>query len=292
MNRSLPPYRGSASLYQILPYKLGSKLISIACRSGLVGIALLKRKRLIKAFFNAISIDCSHSALAECFSVSIMGSWRLVALARLSHQQQQSWVHVKGIEHLHNAYKSNGRVIVINSHYGMTRWVPINLAQEGFFVHSLEARDLLTHLKIPEAKQIKVRELAKKDVFLAKEAFLAKKALVAGKVLHMAADGFDGLSKIQLPFLGRTRGFATGFAEFALNSEAQVIPVFVLLKLNGHIEVEYLPPLSTGSETLSANEKTHHLVEQYAHLLEQRTAEHAPQIRWYHMQRFLQLSAE
>jgi KDO2-lipid IV(A) lauroyltransferase len=117
----------------------------------------------------------------------------------------------------------------------------------------------VTVLDISDDRTLHVRELQQ-----------AQRALRRGAFLHTAGDAYGGRSGLVLPFGGRTRRFATGFASLALLTGVPAIPVFATIEVDGRIRVEILAPLSPEPDDGRPEDRVASLVRSYARLLEAR----------------------
>ena len=103
----------------------------------------------------------------------------------------------------------------------------------------------------------------------------------------MNGDWNWGNGGLPLPFHGRSFHFKAGFAELAVNTDAEVIPIFISLKPTGHFHVAFLEPLNRGDPGINREKRIESLVQQFAELLERQWAQEPANVAWKVMRRFL-----
>jgi lauroyl/myristoyl acyltransferase len=187
------------------------------------------------------------------------------------------WLKLKGLDKLQRRLDEGRRVVVVNSHLGAFQCVPVVLARLGRRVASVECADVFPILKVKRPDGLTVLPTA--AAFLARPALLAKRFLQAQGLVCLAADGYNGLSGLVLPFFGRQRRFASGFAELAVDCGALAIPVLAPVDERGRVELEFLDPLEEevplpGSGTTARRPRVESLIRRYARLLEDSWREH------------------
>lgn len=245
------------------------------------------RGRVVNRFLDATgSTADEEQALIQSLICGKLVAWRMTALSRAHDKGANKWVHIDGAEHVENAYRRNKRVIVIGSHQGFARFVSQILSRMGYHLQLMATGHFYGGLDLPEWKNISTQQLGKSP-FLAKEVFVALKAIKAGKIFHTMADGMQGKAVLNLPLLGRLRGFTKSYAELAISSDADVIPVFTRMELSGHIEVIFCPPLDKGTEDMAGEDRVSMMVQQYVSLLSDVYRNEPASVHLNHMRRFL-----
>lgn len=73
----------------------------------------------------------------------------------------------------------------------------------------------------------------------------ARQVLQRNGVVMVAADGLQGVRSVGVPFWGRQRPFQTGAAELAVETNTLLIPAFATLEIDGRLQVELTPPLTS-----------------------------------------------
>ncbi len=123
----------------------------------------------------------------------------------------------------------------------------------------------------------------------AKEIFLATRALREGGIVHVLADGKRGGDKLAVNFFNRRRVFQPTFAElvYGLPSPCAVLPVDVVLSIDGQILVEIGAPLDTAGENADRNARVEKLVRCYVDHHTRRWNSHASNLPWGQMMRHL-----
>ncbi|TCK18175.1 KDO2-lipid IV(A) lauroyltransferase [Thiogranum longum] len=215
--------------------------------------------------------------------------WRLFALSRCSDPEFHRWVRFSGMEQLQPLCEAGKGLIIISSHIGLSRSIPLLLLRQGYDLHSVEAANVLEKIGAKGADRLKVIEVGGGASFLLRQTYQARRVLMGGGILHMVPDGLKGSSGIEVPFHGRIRNLATGFAELAVSTGAAVVPVIANMDVNGRIHVAFSAPLDTGSEALERQERIEGLISQYASYLEARWSDDPGSVRMHHVEHYLGL---
>ncbi len=280
------------SLGTIIPYRYVSAMLSWFCRQRwLIDILMPGRVALIRELIVTTgNEECTDEIIQQSMVSNLLGTWRLLAISRLPKDEHSRWVTFKNQENLTDNYDTEHGLIIVNSHFGLTRYVPMLLSKLGYDTHSLEASNLVARLKMPDARAVNVIEVGGPRKSRLRQAYLANKALQSGSLLHLAADGFYGDSGMVLPFLGKARRYASGFADLAVRSGAKVVPVFASVAIDGVVTIEFMTPLDAGNESTPAKERIDNLIRQYAGIIEQRWHDNLGDIRWVHLGHFKRLS--
>jgi lauroyl/myristoyl acyltransferase len=123
-------------------------------------------------------------------------------------------------------------------------------------------------------------EPQKNLLFRSLSLYLTRPVLERGGVVRIASDGYHGTNAIYTPFHGRLRPFREGFAELAVTTGADVIPVFTSFDITGRFKVDFLAPLEVEHNKTNRQEKIGAFIRQYVYLLERRWAEEPGNIAW------------
>jgi lauroyl/myristoyl acyltransferase len=276
----------------LVPYPVGVWILGQMSRSWLLQQTLFRRsvRRLEPILALAAQpIDHSHAARRHCMAKGYkwLYRWRLSMAGRADWPSLHQWFPVMGLDSVERAHASGRGVILVNSHFGGGRFVPLVLARMGMELLSLERVNTFEKLgvKLPDGLQV----IRLRHSFLARVVLEAQKALKQGRILHLAADGFAGHSGFVLTFHGRRRRFAAAFAELAVNTGAFVLPVFAPFDEEGRVNIEFLEPLDSGTESMAHGERVESLVRQYVRLLERRWSQDPGNVIQGHVEQFLRL---
>ena len=129
------------------------------------------------------------------------------------------------------------------------------LLRQGYDLHSVESANVLQQIGAKGADRLKVIEVGGGASFLLRQTYMARRVLMDGGMLHMVPDGLQGDSGVLVPFHGRMRRLATGFAELAVSTGAAVVPVIANMDVDGRIHVEFFERLDTGSGDVDRRER-------------------------------------
>lgn len=210
-----------------------------------------------------------HGVVRRHLLTRWLGSARLQLLSRGAWPRQDSrWFSARGVEHVTGALAAGRRVLVANSHYGAAQCVPLMLARLGLRLHSVECCDPFRALGLERPPTLSVISTA--DHFLARVAVEARRALLEQGLICIAADGYVTQRGLTLPFHGRARTFAAGFAELALDADAVVVPASAPIDDRGRVALTIAPPLVEPDRSAPRAERRRALIEQYATWLAER----------------------
>lgn len=213
--------------------------------------------------------------------------WRLSALAHLPPEQFSQWVNLKGQDHLD--CRDGSGTILVNTHHGASRCVPLSLSRLGYTLTSLESHDALAKVGAPHRENLKVIEVGSGEGFLLKQVRKVQKHLASGGTLHIVPDGLQGHGGILLPFLGRERRFATSFAELALDTGSTVLPVRSDVNTRGRITITIGAPLSPPPKNLERAEQIRFLLFEYVDFLQSCWRDTPEGIRQHHLHLYQKL---
>jgi amino acid adenylation domain-containing protein len=117
---------------------------------------------------------------------------------------------------------------------------------------------------------------------LAVQMHQAMRVLRKGEPVMLAGDGFRGKQGVTIPFWGETRMFRRGGAELAVQTGAELVPVFRVIRPDGHVTVEVGPALQRGNGT--SEEQVETLTRAYAELFTARWPQVYSGELWAHLQ--------
>ncbi len=114
----------------------------------------------------------------------------------------------------------------------------------------------------------------------------SRRALENGGLVHILPDSSNGQRPMRLPFLNTQRDFQPGFAELALLTGAEVLPVTVIFNPKGVLDITIHPAFIRGGEDHDA--QVRRLLEQFAAHLAWVWKTQAPSVAGGHMARYVQ----
>ena len=235
--------------------------------------------------------------LSEMLATLFLKKWRLKVISNLSKKQFDKYISFQNLETLQKSYDSGKGVILLNSHFGIAEVSLSVFPRKGFknfhtVVGSAGAdSEKFTGIN-PEIQANKLVFEKFSDAELFKVLLKSKHVLNDGGIVHILGDAYHGKSNLTLPFNGKLRGFRPSFAELALSTQADIIPVFVYPGSKQKVIIELHPPLDIGKEGDEKEIRVRKAVEQYIGLLEEKWKKMPQFINPGHMERFLQLVDE
>jgi lauroyl/myristoyl acyltransferase len=271
---------------RVLPYPVLARLLSFLYGSRVLQATLFRASaELIAETLPLASgpLDARNAVRRHLLTMRLRRP-EMFAVGRGSRKLLEEWFPVSGLEHLRAARERGQPAILLNSHYGAGRIIPLLLCRLGFEVHSLEGRDGVEEWQIERPAGYTVAPLG--STFLARAVAEAQLALKQGKIVHLAADGSRGQSGLEIPFLGRRRRFASGFAEMALTCGAAAFPVFARYDETGRAHVGILGPLEPADRSRSRREQVEHLLKQYVRLLEAQWRADPANVRYTQLKKY------
>ncbi len=277
-----------------IPYKSGSLLIKWFCGTSYARNKYFKKKaRIFKTFLNEIGFPENTAQMEqEMLNVSFLKKWRTVAISNLSDRKFKKYVHVNNLDILTESHKKGKGVILVSSHYGFSEMTISIFPRIGFTdVYTMVASQGADSEKFNninpniEAKKLVFDYLS--DIELFKVLMEAKHVLNDGGIIHLLGDGYHGKSSMTFPFIGKLRGFRGSYAELALSTDAEIIPVFVYPDKYYHISVDLYPPLDKGKEDQSREDRTRHIVKQYVEHMTAKWSDSPQFVNMGYMEKYL-----
>ncbi|HSE96196.1 MAG TPA: hypothetical protein VLD61_09895, partial [Methylomirabilota bacterium] len=215
--------RGARGLWQQatarLPYHLAIRL-QRACVQ-LEGCARTQRYREVERLSRAV-LPPGHAprAVAETARSALLSSsftgWRLRVLARSPARGPQAPVRVIGLDRLQSLRAARRGAMLVNSQFGVGICVPVALATLGYPLCSVEGMDHLRAAGLPPVPGLRILDLGPEGTFRLPLLRAAQSILEQGGLVHIAGDAYGGTGGVLLPFRGRLRRFAEGFATLAV----------------------------------------------------------------------------
>ncbi|MBW2172164.1 MAG: AMP-binding protein [Deltaproteobacteria bacterium] len=273
------------------PYSAGMRFSSWFCGQRWAQAAFFfPQVHLVRRLLKFVHTQMNDTDVIQHFLVcNFMRKWRHGAVGRMTSQEFDHWVRVKGASTFHQSYGKRCGIVLASLHYGPAYWALLCLNRLGFdeIITLGGTPHALDLLGIGESRQVML-EVGDSDGGLSMD--MAVRALRRGGIVNVAADGQDGTSGgIPIPFHGHVRPFKAGFAELAVATGADVIPVVVSLDIGGRVDIEFLDPLDSGSANMTRQEQVESLVQQYASIVERRWPQAPGNIPWRQVKAFLEL---
>ena len=254
------------TLLQPIPYGVGSMLFRLVLGNPLSQRLLAAKLRPLRRVRQALGLPpLTRQQISRYLMVNYTIYWRLHALMRLSEKDFRKVVTVEGEEHLKRYYGERG-IVYCNSHYGAGKLAPVLAARLGYDISSVDRVDVFSDLPKPAGcGTIDSIELGKKqgEDFHLKAMFRMKKALKKKALMHVAADGYRGAAGAFFTFLGKPRQIPQSFADFAVSTDAVVLPVISKLYEDGRIQLIIAEAIDPRELTGSDEEKKHQIIQQY-----------------------------
>jgi lauroyl/myristoyl acyltransferase len=277
-----------------IPYRLGSYIIWWFSGTRYARQTYFKRKvHLIETFLQETGIrESSPALIREMISAFSMKKWRIMAISNLGERRFRKYVFFDNLEAFERSYGNGKGVIILSSHFGLTE-VSISafprIGYHDFYTvvgaQGADSEKFTGINKNIESKTLVFDNFSDAELF--RLMMSAKHTLNEGGIVHLLGDGYHGKSSISFTFINKVRGFRPSYAELALSTGADVIPIFITPGKHHRIQIELCNPLDKGTESMKREERSAHIVEQYVHLLERKWRESPQFINWGHMEKYL-----
>lgn len=202
------------------------------------------------------------------FVTNALVLWRIKALSRLSPEKLDSWVTISNLDVMQQRYNEDKGVVLITSHIGACRTIPLVLARKGFCLNFISPLRFTEKAGVTGYENINIITLEKDERLWLLQMMKALKILKQGGLVGVAADGLQGAGGVSCAFMGRQRTFYTSFAKLALRSDASIIPVFSSIDDSGRIHIEFSQPLAVKRPETTEEKAIVDLIQQYVALLE------------------------
>jgi KDO2-lipid IV(A) lauroyltransferase len=257
----------------LVPYELGARALAHLWSPRPVQLLLVRRflRRHPDSPIRAFSEGRAAGDLRPFLAAAFLTRWRANALARCSAATLERMVSVEGSEHF-LAARAEGRGVILAGSHGDASWcLPVALTRLGFESRPIgNPAFVRSFFAAPELVRFIVSEPG--DKLMLRPLMEARKVLASGGSVLYLADGALGNLAIELPLLGGTQRFATGFAALARTTRAPMVPVTCRNRSDGGIAIAFhaqlAPPAAGGGREAQLED----LTRGYARFLE-------PQIR-------------
>lgn len=281
------------ALLSMLPYGITNGALIMLTTVGCGARRLLRREGgpLARAVSRLGLSYCREGDEAVHVLATRFMSWRVAAFSRFNEGEFERHCEIIGLDKITN--RGGKGVVLINSHYGAGRVVPLAIARMGLTVHVLEPEDFLLTVGGVKPDTLKVISLREGNAFWLKQLAQARSVLAEGGVVHIAVDGLQGRGGCERRFFGVTRKFHASFAQLAVQTGANVIPVFARQLNNGDVVVECEPELDPSHESAASSaEVVDAFVDAYAGRLANRWRADPSQILARHLNYMVNAQAQ
>ena len=220
--------RGLGFLIVVLPLKTN---YIIGQSIGVLGYYLLKKKKRLAlknlkyALGREYPVEELERIAKKAFISFALSIIETLYIPRIDSRYINKHIRIENLGYLDGAIKRGNGVIFLAYHLGNWELANITCALQGYTYKVIVNQqrypllnELLNHYRQSKGCKIIPRGLAIREII---------KALKAGEVVAMVGDqgGKDGSPA---PFFGIPTSTPTGFARFALNSQAIVIPAIIV----------------------------------------------------------------
>jgi acyl carrier protein/lauroyl/myristoyl acyltransferase len=277
-----------------LPYATGSKILEIVCRyPEVMRLIFRKRARLLRRVLAALGNSTSETeALRQHLRTFLWVSWRLVALAQCSPAEFDTWVTMTGVEALQRTREKGQGAVIPLSNIGPRGLPALALRRLGLTDFMMVGTEdlyagILDLIGLSNLKERHHFFIINRDRRRASQLLTAQRLLQQGGIVFIAGDGQLGKLPFLFPFCNRLRHFGFGFAELALRTGVPVFPMFSTVQPGGKVHVEFHGPLAVSGST--HQESADRLVQEYVTLLERYWYKDPGSIRFYSLEKFLEL---
>ncbi len=277
----------------VLPYSLGTRFLAWFCGNRFIQATVFRQEvQTFQAFQRVMNRSSRETEVIQHhLAANFWKHWRIHALARCTPQQFESWVTISGQSMLQQIHEQRRGVILLNSHFVLNQVNHLVLQSLGLFDYQAIGSPVFqAETTFFRRMRLSSGHKAKKRAFLhiLRQYHEGRKMLKKGGIMLIGGDGMTGDHRMFLSFHGRLMEFKTGFAEAAAaHTRAAVIPVFVSLQPTGHVHIDMLEPLDTGTPEMSHGQRVEWLMQQYVTLLETRWKQEPQNLAWGMIERFL-----
>ena len=277
-----------------IPYSIGNHILNKFSKSSYAEKYLFKRKiRSFSAFLEDLEVEENQKDYSrQKFLVDYKKNWRCMSVSHMSSRQINKYFHLEGYDKFREYYNEGKGIILIGSHFGVAAVILSLFPKIGFEdLHTIVREDALESSKFKDInKDLQVNSLMfskRSNAELMKSLFKAKNILDEGGLIHIMGDGQKGNATYTLRFINKLRSFRLSFTELGLATNAYLVPVFVIMDVRGHFHVKFSEPLDKGAESLSREDKTRHILVQYARILSDKWKEHPIQVNQGQIESYL-----
>lgn len=255
----------------LLPYEPGARALARLWSLRAVQ-RLLVRAFLLRYPDNPVrAFLATGQDLRPFLGATFLTRWRANSLALCPAATVERMVSADGWEHFHAAAKEGRGVILVGSH-GHASWcLPVALTRLGLDPRPIGTPAFLRNF-FAAAEVVRFIVSDAKDPFSLRPLMEARKVVSAGGTVLLLADGGLGNLAVEVPFLGGTQRFATGFAVLARTTGAAVVPVTCRNREDGGVAVAFHAPLPVPDPAAGRDAQIEERIRHYARFLE-------PQVR-------------
>jgi len=252
-------------------------LLSVFNWSWVQKVFLGRRYRLIGRFLSEAGLD-SRFDRKQFVRFNLAGSavrhWWFDGFRQWDPEDLDSIAELAGWDYFESAWKKGKGVILVHHHLKIAHFAWLLLKERGY-------RDTATIGKLPSGSagdhknRSKAADSDPGAVLLnyARQFQSAKEVLSRGGIARIVPDGFRGSSSgVEYPFFNRLRVFRAGFADLALLTGAQIVPISVSMDEAGKFRVTFNPPL-LPVEGADRKRQAAELVKSYVDYLEKQWAD-------------------
>ncbi len=278
-----------------IPYRTGSYIIKYFCRTSYAREKYFNKKvKLFSAFLDELNISEGKTRITnEMLGISFLKPWRVASFSNFSDRKFKKYVNINNHNLLKESCKKGQGVILLSSHFGLAEMNISIFPRIGYhdFHTIVGTRGAKTKKFTAVNPSIKPNTLifdkgSLSELF--KVLMEAKQILTDGGIVHILGDGYQGKSSITFPFIGKLRSFRKSYAELALSTDADIIPIFIYPDKKNHINVDLYPILDNGNDEMSREDRVQHIVQQYVNLLSEKWLESPQYINQRQIENFLQ----
>jgi lauroyl/myristoyl acyltransferase len=225
--------------------------------------------------------------MREFVGLSLLGrlwrAWYFDSLEKGPPELVARLTGVTGWEHFDRSLQAGKGLILAPVHTQFARLFVVYLRHRGH--DGLEVG--ITHDKL-EARGLQT--MVAKQFELARQMHAAKHLLARGGIVFNPPDARQNLDHSRrVEFFGRQRQIAAGFAELALKTGANVMPVAYRFTPRGTFALEFGAPFDVAGPQSARGERIDSLVEQYASFLRDEWRRYPWNIPWNHLLHYCQL---
>jgi lauroyl/myristoyl acyltransferase len=170
-------------------------------------------------------------------------------MARMTVDERSARFRVEGREILETELAAKRPVMLLGSHFGINRVLPLWIALEGIQLVSIEWRNKVRDMEIQVGDNLRVLEM--QGAFRARPTLEALRWLRDGGVVHMTGDNLrhDIEQSREFHWQGYRLTVPMGFAQIAIKARATVIPYFCQFDDLGVAQIRFLSPLQIPGDT-------------------------------------------
>lgn len=189
-------------------------------------------------------------------------------------EELDRWVKVSGLERLTPLLGTGRGVLLAANHHGPGHMIDIFLAAQGYKVNILQARYPVYRRRmryaVPEINMCINNIFTRLDSSpgMMQTMINIRDLLRRGEIVITALDGYQGEASLTLKLMGHEHDFRFAMPLIASLSNAIIVPVYVFLKTDGHIEIRFETPLPEQRPDQSPHEYAKDIMNTYAILLQ------------------------